>query len=50
MPRGIKIGITVVASVAVLPIVVIIVLFVGMSRFTQSQRFVGKYGWRIRPV
>src|SRR6266404_8322740 len=36
MPRGIKIGITIVAIVAVLPIVAIAVLFVGMSHYTQS--------------
>jgi hypothetical protein len=37
MPRGIKIGITVVAIVVVLPIVAIVVLFVGMSQFKPSQ-------------
>jgi hypothetical protein len=37
MPRGIKIGITVVAIVAVLPIVAIVVFFVGMPRFEPPQ-------------
>src|SRR5437764_3387900 len=37
MPRGIKIGIIVVAIVAVLPIVAIFVLFVGMSQFKASE-------------
>ena len=37
MPRGIKIGIIVVAIVAVLPIVAIFVLFVGMSQFEASE-------------
>ena len=37
MPRGIKIGIIVVAIVAVLPIVAIFVLFVGMSQFKLLQ-------------
>ena len=37
MPHAIKIGITVVAIVAVLPIVAIVVLFVGMSQFEPSQ-------------
>ena len=37
MPRGIKIGIIVVAIVAVLPIVAIFVLFVGMSQFEPSE-------------
>jgi hypothetical protein len=37
MPRGIKIGITVVAIVAVLPIVAIVVFFVGMSELKPSQ-------------
>ena len=37
MPRGIKIGITVVAIIAVLPIVAIVVFFVGMPRFEPPQ-------------
>ena len=37
MPRGIKIGITVVAIVAVLPIVALVVFFVGMPRFEPPQ-------------
>jgi hypothetical protein len=37
MPRGIKIGIIVVAIAAVLPIVAIIVLFVGISVFKPSE-------------
>ena len=37
MTRGIKIGITVVAIVAVLPIVAIVVFFVGMPRFEPPQ-------------
>ena len=37
MPRGIKIGIIVVAIAAVLPIVAIIVLFVGISLFKPSE-------------
>jgi hypothetical protein len=37
MSRGIKIGITVAAIVAVLPIVAIVMLFVGMSQFKPSQ-------------
>ena len=37
MTRGIKIGLTVGGFVAVLPIVVIVALFVGMSQFKSSQ-------------
>ena len=37
MPRGIKIGLIVVAIVAVLPIFAIIMLFVGMSLFKPSE-------------
>ena len=37
MPHAIKIAITLVAIVALLPVVVIILLFVGGSRFTPSR-------------
>jgi hypothetical protein len=37
MPRGIKIGITVVAVVVVLPIVAIVMLFVGMSQYKPPE-------------